>query len=108
MGWQRRGSKNYFYRSEWSEGRARNKYVGRGPVAELLADEIENRQSEQRSARQELRAIRESLLPADELMRQLERGTERLIEAEMRSLGFHLSHRNWRGIKRARSLARKN
>lgn len=108
MGWQRRGSKNYFYRSEWSEGRARNKYVDRGPLAELLADEIENRRSEQGSARQELRAIRESLRPVDELMRQLEQETVRLIEAELRSRGYHRCSRNWRGVRHARELARKN
>jgi len=108
MGWQRRGSKVYFYRPEWSEGQPRNKYVGRGPLAELLADETENRRSKQRRARQELRAIRESLRPIDELMRELERGTAQLIEAELSSLGFYRSHGNWRGARRARSLARKN
>jgi hypothetical protein len=108
MGWQRRGAKTYFYRSEWSEGRARNLYVGHGPAAELLADEIENRRFEQGRVRQELRAIRESFRPVDELMRQLDQGAARLIEAELRSLGFYHSHRNWRGTRRARSLARKN
>jgi len=108
VGWQRRGSRSYFYQPVWSEGRARNLYGGRGALAELLADQIENRRSEQGLVRQELRAIRESLLPVDELMRELERETERLIEAEVRSLGFYRSHGNWRGARRARSLARKN
>jgi len=108
VGWQRRGSQSYFYRPEWSDGQPRNKYVGRGPLADLLADEIANRRSEQRRARQELRATRESLRPVDELMRQLERGTERLLEAELRSLGFYRSHGNRRGARRARALARKN
>jgi hypothetical protein len=108
MGWQRRGSKVYFYRPEWSDGQPRNTYVGRGPLAELLADEIENRRSEQRRARQELRATREALRPVDELIRQLEQGSERLIEAELRSMGFYRSHGNWRGIRRARSLAGKD
>jgi hypothetical protein len=105
MGWERRGSGLYFYQSRWSQGRSHNEYVGRGPTAELVADEIENRRSEQGRVRQELSAIRESLRPVDELMRQLERGAARLIEAELRSLGFYHSHRNWRGIRRARSLA---
>src|SRR6516225_9705875 len=88
MGWQRRGSRLYFYQSRWSEGRSHNEYVGRGPVAELVADEIQNRRSEQGHASQEFFAIRESLLPVDELMRQLDQGAARLIEAELRSLGF--------------------
>ena len=108
MGWQRRGSRLYFYQSRWSEGRSHNEYVGRGPVAELVADEVENRRSEQGRVRQELRAIRESLRHVDELMRQLDQGAARLIEAELRSLGFYRSHRNWRGTRRARSLARKS
>jgi len=69
MGWQCRGLQSYFYRPEWSGGRPRNKYVGRGPLADLLAGEIENRRSEQRRARQELRATRDTLRPLDELMR---------------------------------------
>jgi len=106
MGWQRRGLQSYFYRPEWSGGRPRNKYVGRGPLADLLAAETENRRSEQRRARQELRATRDTLQPVDELMQKLERGTARLIEAELRSFGFYRSHGNWRGARRARSLAR--
>ena len=108
MGWQRRGSRLYFYQSRWSQGRSHNEYVGHGPLAELLADQIADRRSEQHRDRQELRAIRESVQPVDELMRQLERGTARLIEAELRSLGFYRSHRNWRGARRARSLASKD
>jgi hypothetical protein len=108
MGWQRRGSRLYFYQSRWSQGRSHNEYVGRGPIAELVADEIENRRSEQGRVRQELSAMRETLLPVDQLMRQLERGAARLIEAELWSLGFYRCSRNWRGVRHARELARKN
>jgi hypothetical protein len=108
MGWERRRSRLYFYQSRWSQGRSHNEYVGRGPVAELVADEIENRRSEQGRDRQELRAIRESLRAVDGLMRQLEQETVRLIEAELRSLGYRRCFRNWRGIRNARELARKN
>jgi hypothetical protein len=108
MGWQRRGSRLYFYHSRWSQGRSYNDYVGRGPVAELVADEMVNRRSEQVRARQELFAIRESLQPVDDLMRQLEQEIVRLIEAELRSLGYHRSSRNWRGVRHARELARKS
>jgi len=108
MGWQRRGSQVYFYRSQWSGGRSRNEYIGRGPFAELLANETEKRRSEQCRDRQELRAIRESLKPLDELVQRLEREAVRLIEAELRARGFHHRHRNWRGTRHARELARKN
>jgi hypothetical protein len=108
MGWQRPGSRSYFYQSRWSQGRSHNEYVGRSPVAELVAVELEKRRSDQGHARQELLAIRESFRPVDELMRQLDQGAARLIEAEPRSLGFYRSHRNWRGTRRARSLARKS
>jgi hypothetical protein len=106
MGWQRRGSRTYYYWPKWSDGRVRNEYVGRGPLAEMLADEIEDRRSEQRRTRQELDAIRESLRPLDELVQRLERETVRLIEAQLRSRGFYRSHGNWRGTRRARRLAR--
>jgi hypothetical protein len=108
MGWQRRGSRTYYYLPKWSEGRARNEYVGRGPLAEMLADEAKNRRSEQRRARQEVRSIQENLQPLDELLRRLEQETVRLAEAELRSRGYRLCHRNWRGVRHARELARKN
>jgi hypothetical protein len=44
----------------------------------------------------------------DELVQRLERETDRLIEAQLRSHGFYRSHRNWRGARRAREFARRN
>jgi hypothetical protein len=108
MGWQHRGSRLYFYQSRWSQGRSHNEYAGHGPLAELLADQIADRRSEQHRDPQELRGIRESLLPVDDLMREVEGVTSRLIEAELRSQGYHRCSRKWRGVRHARELARKN
>ena len=106
MGWQRRGSHTFYYRSRWSEGRYHSEYIGRGPLAEYVANETESRRAEQVRVQQELRALDNSLGPLDALVRRLERVTLTLIEGELLSLGYRRCHRNWRGIRHARELAR--
>lgn len=104
MGWQRRGQSSYYYEAMWKDGRAANQYVGRGPLAQLFAAEAEERHAERERVHQEVRATQGSLQPLDELMHLLDRGTSRLLEADLRSRGFHRNHGHWRGLRRARAL----
>jgi hypothetical protein len=104
MGWQRRGGRCYYYVTTWVDGRLVNQYVGRGPLAQLFAAEAEERHAERERVHQELRATQGSLQPLDELMHLLDRGTGRLLEADLRSRGLHRNHGHWRGVRRARTL----
>jgi hypothetical protein len=105
MSWQTRAGHRYFYASERKNGRTVNRYVGRGPVAELVAAHAEDRKQSRARSRQELRAARRHLTEFDSLVTQLDLGAQKLLEAHLRSAGYYRIHRVWRGKRRARSLA---
>src|SRR4051812_48267505 len=49
MGWEQRGDRRIYYRSERAGGRVRRVYVGSGPVAELAANLDELRRLERQA-----------------------------------------------------------
>jgi hypothetical protein len=105
MSWQTRAGRQYFYAPERKDGRAVNRYVGRGPAAELVAAHAEDRKESKARARQELRATRQLMLEFDSLVTKLDVGARELLDAHLRSAGYYRIHRQWRGKRRVRSLA---
>jgi hypothetical protein len=105
MSWQLRAGHRYFYASERKNGRAVNRYVGRGTVADLVAAHTEDRKESKARSRQELRVARQLLLEFDALVTELDVGAQKLLEAHLRSAGYYRIHRQWRGKRRVRSLA---
>src|SRR5262245_17507776 len=94
MGWEKG---RYYTRSKKVNGRVVREYVGRGPVAELVAqrDALERQQREaERAARQAKRAELEALdAPLDELNDL----AELLARAALVAAGFHQHKRGeWR------------
>lgn len=97
MPWHRQGSRRYFCRAKRVDGRIVRKYVGRGPVAEQAAAEIELRQAERRAhaqlAREETIRHEQASAPLADLCRL----TELLMRAALISQGFHQHSRGaWR------------
>jgi hypothetical protein len=105
MSWQPRAGHRYFYVSERQNGRVVNHYVGRGPLAELVAAHAEDRKESKARSRQELRATRQLMSEFDSLVTRLDAGAQKLLEAHLRSAGYYRIHRVWRGKRRVRSLA---
>jgi hypothetical protein len=101
MSWQRRGERRYFYHSKREGKRIRNRYFGRGPAAELLAEQA----SATRRAREEVAKLAGELEPPDGLLAALEDGADRLLEATLLSLGYYRQCRRWRGPRRVRRIA---
>jgi hypothetical protein len=105
MGWQGRDSRRYFYLARRRNGRQENIYFGRGPIAELAAAKLEEDKSRRNQVRNEIRTARDELRALDSLIATVDRGVARLLEAKLMGLGFYLSHRRWRGARRARNLS---
>jgi hypothetical protein len=105
MPWIRRRNRSYYYRSI-RNGRAILQYVGRGPVAELVAAHDELRRTERQAEREAVDSVRRDLAPLEAVMDELGRGCDEHIEASLRSVGYYHRHGHWRGRLRVRAIAR--
>src|SRR5262249_13337398 len=105
MSWQVRDGNPYYYLATRQNGRPLNRYMGRGPIAELAAAEAESRKAERNLVRQEIRVTQDCLIPLDKFVAELDEGVKRLLEAQILGAGYYRSYRTWRGARRVRSLA---
>ena len=96
MGWEKRGTKRYYYRKERSGASVRSICVGRGEIAHLISDfeshstELENLMRAKKSMEaHELERVETTLDRAVELV-------QLFTQAALLSTGFHSHHRQWR------------
>jgi hypothetical protein len=106
MGWQRRGSRSYFYLPRRSGGRPTHRYIGRGEAAELIAEQHEAEQVAKLEARQLIRAARERVGPIEDLTKRLDEHADLLLEGTLRAAGFSRQCRKWRGRRHGRRAVR--
>lgn len=96
MGWEQRGSHQYYYRKERYSTQVKSIYVGRGEFAELTAT-LDAMQRNSRSV--ERVKQKQVLLACDSLDTHMD-ATEQLIltltEAVLITAGFHQHKRQWR------------
>jgi hypothetical protein len=106
MAWVRRRNQRYYYHAVCRDGRSVQVYVGRGPVAELIAAHVERAKVERQAAREAVESARRELAPLEAMMDQLGRGCDELVEAGLRSLGYYRCCGHWRGRRRVKALDR--
>jgi hypothetical protein len=96
MAWHTRGSRRYYYRSRWQNGRSVRLYVGTGPFAEAAAAMDAQRRVEReiqaRAWRDEQARCEAAQVPLLELCRV----TDLLAHAVLLAAGFHQHDRAWR------------
>jgi hypothetical protein len=92
MGWEKRGSYEYYYRKEREGSRVKSTYLGRGEIAKMV--------SQIQSSSPVIEKLARSREPNDikaesaELL--FEQVTQLLTEAALLTAGFHSHHRQWR------------
>ena len=97
MPWKRRAGHPYFYRSYREGGRVRQKYVGRGPAAQVLAALIDLERLDCEAERQWQAAEREPYEKAEAPVREVFDHTQRALGTLLEAAGFHQHHRGeWR------------
>lgn len=96
MGWEQRGSNQYYYRKEREGSRVKSVYVGRGEIAHMIS------KFESSSAELEKLLEAKKSIEAQELER-IEAAIDRAVElgqlftqAMLLSAGFHAHRRQWR------------
>ena len=93
MPWER----GYYYRARKEDGRVRRQYVGRGPLAELLAEADAGDRALRELDRRAARAERGRDNELDEQVKALEQAADLLAEAALLAAGYHRHRRGeWR------------
>jgi hypothetical protein len=102
MGWEKRGSHEYYYRKEREGSRVKSVYVGRGEIAHLIS------QFESSSAElEQLMRARKSIEAHDSekaelLLEQAVELARLFTQATLLAGGFHTHHRQWRRKRKCR------
>ena len=89
MGWYRRGTKRYYFRSKRVGTAVKKIYFGRGRVAELAARADALKRHEIEEVRQNWKQIRDLIDDACHAFNKLDSGCELLRDAVLLSEGFH-------------------
>jgi hypothetical protein len=101
MGWDQRGKKRYYYRTQRQNGRPVRTYFGIGETAELAAtaDALVRVQREMDARKWQQQ--QENLASAEALLKEIFEGSDLLVRAALIVAGYHQHDRGvWR-LKRA-------
>jgi hypothetical protein len=102
MGWEKRGSHEYYYRKEREGSRVKSVYVGRGEIAHMIS------KFESSSAvLEKLMRTKQSIetLESEKAEAFLEQAVELIqlfTQASLLTAGFHAHHRQWRRKRKCR------
>lgn len=108
MSWLKTQNNDYFYRSIREAGRTKNIYVGRGPIAHVASEIMEQNKSARQAYRVAWQSARTDLEAADELITAYERGCRLLAEAMLLATGHRSYDRHpWEEWKHGRKVIRK-
>ena len=96
MAWERRGGRQYYYRTVRENGRVGKVYVGTGPLARRAAHEDERRQREKDRRRARRQSLLARLLEAEALADTEREAFTRRAEQMLDEAGYHYHRGSWR------------
>ena len=96
MGWEKRGNKSYYYRKRREGGRVRSEYVGRGDVAQISVELIQNDQRDRKTGREALRYAQQAEKAIDRQLATAEAAIYAITDAKLSSEGYHKHKGQWR------------
>lgn len=93
MGWERRGSQRYYYRSRRLPcGKVVKDYFGRGPAAEQAAREDAEKRQERERCRQRRKRLDQAIVP----LKAVEEHLDALVTATLLANGYDRCNSAWR------------
>ena len=96
MGWEKRGSHEYYYRKEREGSRVKSVYVGRGEIAHMISQIQSRSPLLERLARTIKPPETAKLENAEAALEQAADLTRMITQASLLAAGFHSHHRQWR------------
>ena len=96
MGWEKRGNQSYYYHKKRKSGQTVSTYAGRGVLAQLQVQILEDEQRVRQAGREDLRCIQQQDRDMDRQMGAAEKTLRLLTDARFYAEGFHKHKGQWR------------
>ena len=104
MAWENRKNGRFYYAATRQDGRVVKKYMGRGPVAELAALQIEAARAKRDAEADALRAEEQRLSRPEQLLEALDRDCTLMMAASLMAAGYNRQNYGpWRRQRRERN-----
>lgn len=101
MGWEQRNGRSYYYHKSRMGGRVRSEYMGAGLLAQLCAEEDDDKRQERNAQRAADRATRQAEAGIDRQLANAESALAAMTHATLLAAGFHNHKGQWRKRRRA-------
>jgi hypothetical protein len=102
LSWDKKGKQRFFYASIREGDRVRKRYFGRGQRAERAAKELLERQEARQRERDALREQLALTAHADNLLQDLQKLADDIVQATLLGAGCYSHHGQWRRGHKAR------
>lgn len=96
MGWEQKGESKYYYQKYRVGNRVVSKYIGRGEIAELIAEEDDNRRTRNRMERHKQKRKLEKERQYDQLADLIYNRNTSVAKALLLINGYHTHKGQWR------------
>jgi hypothetical protein len=106
VAWESRGRARYYYAAARQDGRVVKRYVGRGPVAEVVAGLDAEGRRRRAAGAEAVRDERARHEPAGRALAELDAACTMLVEVTLTAAGYRrVNYGPWRRRRHARSAA---
>lgn len=96
MGWEQKGESKYYYQKYRAGNRVVSKYIGRGEIAELIAEEDDHKRARNRMGRDKQKRELEKERQYDQLTDLIYNRNTSVAKALLLINGYHTHKGQWR------------
>ncbi len=96
MGWEQRNGRSYYFRKVREGGRVRSEYMGAGLLAQLSAEEDDDKRRERNAQRATDRATRHAEAQIDRQLAGVESAIAAMTHDTLLAAGYHQHKGQWR------------
>jgi hypothetical protein len=104
MGWEKRRNGYYYYRKRRVNGRVRSEYVGRGDVAQISVEIIQDDQRDRKTGREARHCARQAEAEIDRQLANVDAALSALTNAHLHAEGYHKHKGQWRKRHAAKTI----
>lgn len=104
MGWEKRRNEFYYYRKKRVNGRVCSEYVGRGDVAQISVEIIQDKQLKRKTEREARRCARQAEAEIDRQLANVDAALSALTNAHLHAEGYHKHKGQWRKKHAAKAI----